>query len=159
MSADAQGKSLTGFELSYEDVEVGDHFETPSREVTAAVIEAFAEMTGDRFEIHMSDEAAQRHGFPARVAHGLLVLSIVDGLKNNAVARFRAVASLGWTWRFSAPVFVGDTIKAGIAVTDKRTTRNRARAILCLSFVVRNQWEKVVQEGDNQLMIYRRDTA
>jgi hypothetical protein len=31
VSADAQGKSLTGFELSNEDVEVGDHFETPSK--------------------------------------------------------------------------------------------------------------------------------
>ena len=159
MSDEARGRSLTGFELSYEDVEVGDHFETPSREVTAAVIDAFAEMTGDRFEIHMSDEAAQRHGFPARVAHGLLVLSLVDGLKNNAGARFRAVASLGWTWRFSAPVFVGDTIKAGIAVADKRTTRNPARAILCLNFVVRNQLGRVVQEGDNQLMVYRHDKA
>ncbi len=159
MSADAQGKSLTGFELSYEDVEVGDHFETPSTEVTAAVIEAFAEMTGDRFEIHMSDEAALRHGFPARVAHGLLVLSLVDGLKNNAVARFRAVASLGWTWRFSAPVFAGDTVEAEITIGDKRTTRNPARAILCLHFVVRNQSGKVVQEGDNQLMVYRRDAT
>lgn len=159
MSAEAQGKSLTDFELSYEDVEVGDYFETPSREVTAAVIEAFAEMTGDRFEIHMSDEAALRHGFPARVAHGLLVLSLVDGLKNNAVARFRAVASLGWTWRFSAPVFAGDTVKAEATIAEKRTTRNPARAILCLRFVVRNQSGRVVQEGDNQLMVYRRDTA
>lgn len=159
MSADAQGKPLTGFELSYEDVEVGDHFETPSRDVTAALIDAFAEMTGDRFEIHMSEEAALRHGFPARVAHGLLVLSLIDGLKNNAVARFRAVASLGWTWRFSAPVFVGDAIKAGIAITGKRTTRNPAHAILCLSFVVRNQLGRIVQEGNNQLMVYRRDAA
>jgi len=107
--------------------------------VTAAVIEAFAEMTGDRFEIHMSDEAALRHGFPARVAHGLLVLSLVDGLKNDAIARFRAVASLGWTWRFSAPVLAGDTIKAEVKVADKRTTHNPARALLRLRFVVRNQ--------------------
>jgi acyl dehydratase len=157
MSVDNSGKSLTGFGLSYEDVEVGDHFETPSREVTAAVIEAFAEMTGDRFEIHMSDEAALRHGFPARVAHGLLVLSLIDGLKNNAVARFRAVASLGWTWRFSAPVLAGDTIKAEVTVADKRTTRNPARAILRLRFVVRNQRGRAIQEGENELMIYRRD--
>ncbi|BCM20818.1 MaoC family dehydratase [Mesorhizobium sp. J8] len=159
MSADAQGKSLTGFELSYEDVEVGDHFETPSREVTAAAIEAFAEMTGDRFEIHMSDEAALQHGFPARVAHGLLVLSLVDGLKNNAVARFRAIASLGWTWRFSAPVLAGDTIRAEVAVAGKRITHNPARAILRLRFVVRNQRGRAIQEGENELMIYRRDIA
>ncbi|TPI40065.1 (R)-hydratase [Mesorhizobium sp. B3-1-6] len=159
MSVEPKGKSLTGFGLSDEDVEIGDHFETPSREVTATVIEAFAEMTGDRFEIHMSDVAARRHGFPARVAHGLLVLSLVDGLKNNAVARFRAVASLGWTWRFSGPVFAGDTIKAEVTVADKRTTRNPARAVLRLRFVVRNQWGGIIQEGENQLMIYRRDMA
>ncbi|MDW6023179.1 hypothetical protein SAZ10_15580 [Mesorhizobium sp. BAC0120] len=39
MSVDAQGKSLTGFGLSYEGVEIGDRFETPDREVTAAVID------------------------------------------------------------------------------------------------------------------------
>jgi acyl dehydratase len=159
MNDEARGRSLTGFGLSYEDVEVGDHFETPSRDVTVAVIDAFAEMTGDRFEIHMSDEAARRHGFPVRVAHGLLVLSLVDGLKNNAIARFRAVASLGWNWRFSAAVLAGDTVKAQVTVAEKRTTRNPARAILCLSFVVRNQLGRVVQEGDNQLMVYRRDMA
>lgn len=159
MSLEPQGKPLAGFGLSYEDVEAGDRFETPSREVTPALIDAFAEMSDDRFEIHMSDEAARRHGFPARVSHGLLVLSLVDGLKNNAVARFRAVASLGWTWRFSAPVFAGDTIKAEVTVADKRTTRNPARAILCLRFVVRNQFGKVVQEGDNQLMVHRRAAA
>ena len=157
MSVDAQAKSLMGLDLRYEDVEVGDRFETPSREIAVADIEAFAELTGDRFEIHMSDEAALRHGFPARVAHGLLVLSVVDGLKNNAIARFRAVASLGWAWRFSGPVFAGDTIKAEVVVADKRTTRNPARAILRLRFVVRNQSGNIVQEGDNQLMVYRRD--
>ncbi|MBZ9863307.1 MaoC family dehydratase [Mesorhizobium sp. CA12] len=92
-------------------------------------------MTGSK--IHMSDEAAHRHGFPARVAHGLLVLSLVDG--NNAVARFRVVASLGWSWRFSAPVLAGDIIKAEVTVAEKRTIRNPARAIVRLRFVVCNQ--------------------
>ncbi|TGW06197.1 acyl dehydratase, partial [Mesorhizobium sp. M2D.F.Ca.ET.145.01.1.1] len=159
MSADTRGRLLAGLGLSYEDVEVGDHFETPSTNVTAAIIEAFAEMTGDRFEIHMSDEAAVRHGFPARVAHGLLVQSLVDGLKNNAAARFRAVASLGWTWRFSAPVLAGDTIKAEVTVADKRTIHNPARAILRLHFVVRNHEGRAIQEGENELMVYRREMA
>ncbi|MGX7874512.1 MaoC/PaaZ C-terminal domain-containing protein [Mesorhizobium sp. ORM6] len=65
---------------------------------TAAIVEAFAGMTGDRFELHMSDEAAMRHSFPNRLAHGLLI-----GLKNNAVARFRAVnRKAAFFWKANA---------------------------------------------------------
>lgn len=60
----------------------GDRVDCGSVTVTAGMIDDFAYLTGDRFEIHMSDAAAKRHGFAARVAHGLLVLSLVDGLKN-----------------------------------------------------------------------------
>ena len=48
----------------------GDYIDCRSTTVTAEMIDAFANMTGDRFEIHMSDEAAQRHGFGARLAFG-----------------------------------------------------------------------------------------
>ena len=89
---------------------IGDRIETGRCDVTAERIDAFAALTGDRFEIHMDDAAARRHGFAARVAHGLLVLSLVDGLKNQARARFDAIASLGWEWQFRAPVLAGDRI-------------------------------------------------
>ncbi|MDE0208465.1 MAG: MaoC/PaaZ C-terminal domain-containing protein, partial [Boseongicola sp.] len=62
----------------------GDRIDCGSMTVTAGMIDTFADMAGDRFEIHMSDEAARHHGFDARVAHGLLVLSLIDGLKNRA---------------------------------------------------------------------------
>ncbi|MGN6534320.1 MAG: MaoC family dehydratase, partial [Mesorhizobium sp.] len=105
------GRQLCGAaELSYEDVEAGDWFETSGCVVSVEMIDAFAALTGDRFEIHMDEAAARCHGFTGRVAHGLLVLSLVDGLKNQAEARFRAIASLGWDFRFERPVLAGDTI-------------------------------------------------
>ncbi|RRH93312.1 hypothetical protein EH240_29920 [Mesorhizobium tamadayense] len=141
--------------LSYGDIAVGDWYETGAVAVTEQMIESFAELTGDRFEIHMSVAGAQRHGFQARVAHGLLVLSLVDGLKNQAQAGFRAIASLGWDWTFAAPVVAGDEIRARIVVAGKRETRNAARGILALRFVVTNQRGETVQSGDNKLMVYR----
>ena len=152
---DVGGRYLATTGLAYGDVGVGDWLETPSRMVTAEMIDAFAELTGDRFEIHMDDAAARRHGFGARVAHGLLVLSLVDGLKNQAQAQFRAIASLGWNFQFERPVLAGDVIQARVTVRDKRTTAKKERGIVTLGFSVANQDGMVVQSGQNLLMVYR----
>ncbi|WP_420328384.1 MaoC family dehydratase [Mameliella sp.] len=133
---------------------VGDRIVSGRRTVTTDLIDTFAEMTGDRFEIHMDRAAAIRHGFADRVAHGLLVLSLVDGLKNQADAQFDAVASLGWDWQFSAPVLAGDSVGATITVKDLRLTSNSQRGIATLEFDVTNQNGKTVQRGENRLMIY-----
>ena len=149
------GRRLVATGLCYEDVSIGDWFDTPARHVGAELIDAFAELTGDRFEIHMDDDAARAHGFPSRVTHGLLILSLVDGLKNQAQARFLAVASLGWNFRFERPVLAGDTITAHVSIKDKRTTSRLDRGILTLGFGVRKQTGEIVQSGENQLMVYR----
>lgn len=78
-----------------DDVAPGDRIETGRHAETAAGIDGFAQLSGDRFEIRMDDRTARSRGFPSRAAHGPLVLSIVDGLKNRAAAQFRLAASLG----------------------------------------------------------------
>lgn len=138
----------------FDDVAVGDFLMTPERTVTIADIEAFAAVSGDRFEIHMDDDAARRHGFPARVAHGLLVLAMVDGLKNAAPAQFKAIASLEWTFAFRKPVFAGDTLGVRVSVAEKRTVSNPTRGILGLTFDVSRNGEPL-QTGHNLLMVYR----
>ena len=134
------------------DLHVGDRIETGAATITGAMIDAFADLSGDRFELHMSKSAAEALGFPDRVAHGLLVLSVVDGLKNQAGPVLPALASLGWDWTFSAPVLIGDTIRASIEITEKRATRRPDRAILRLTFDVTNQRGETVQKGSNLMM-------
>ena len=119
------------------------------------MIDAFADLTGDRFAIHMTDEGAQALGFARRVAHGLLVLCLVDGLKNQTPAQFRAVASLGWDWSFHKPVLIDDSLHAVMEVVAKRETKAAERGIVTLSFQVMNQSDDVVQLGQNQLMVLR----
>jgi acyl dehydratase len=150
------GRALTPGRYRFEDVEIGDRIETGGLVIEAGHIDRFAELTGDRFEIHMSEEGAARHGFPNRVAHGLLILSLVDGLKNQAPAQFVAVASLGWDWKFTAPVFPGDTIRAVLDIKAKRETRRPDRGILSIDFAVFNQRDEIVQSGVNTLMVLRR---
>lgn len=149
------GLALAAGVYGFDDVSVGDRVQTGHREVTAEAIDAFANLTGDRFAIHMDDAAAKALGFPARVAHGLLVLSLVDGLKNQAQAQFRAVASLGWDWTFARPVFIGDVISAEITVLEKTTVSRQDRGILRLGFEVARADGEVVQKGTNLLMVLR----
>jgi acyl dehydratase len=140
----------------YEDCAVGDGFTTGGIVVTESLIQAFAGLSGDFFELHVDDEFARRLGYPGRVAHGILGLALTDGLKNRAEHRFRAVASLGWNWKFSGPIFVGDRIEAEVSVQARRETKRADRGILTLAFKVRNQRGEVVQEGTNELMVQRR---
>ena len=148
------GRALGPGRYRLRQLRPGDRIDAGQRQVTAGLIDAFAEMSGDRFEIHVSAEAARRHGFDDRVAHGLLVLSLVDGLKNGAPAQFDAIASLGWDWRFAAPVLADDTIAVAITVTALRPTSDGKRGIMTLTFEVTNQRGETVQTGENRLMIY-----
>jgi 3-hydroxybutyryl-CoA dehydratase len=156
MTGIATGRRLPPGVYRYEDVAIGDQLATGSCTVTAEMIDRFADLSGDRFEIHMDEVAAVKRGFQARVAHGLLVLSLVDGLKNQADATFDAIASLGWTWNFRAPVFAGDTISATLLVIGMRETKNPERGILTIAFSVTNQKGETVQDGENRLMVFRR---
>jgi acyl dehydratase len=137
----------------FADLQAGDRIETDRIVVSEALIDRFADLTGDRFAIHMSDEAAQELGFPRRVAHGLLVLSLVDGLKNQAPAELAAIASLGWEWRFRKPVLAGDEIRATLTVVSKRLTSDPWRGIVALDVDVRDGEGELVQSGQNQLMM------
>lgn len=149
------GRALPPGAHGFDDVAVSDWIQTAALCVTPARIDAFADLTGDRFEIHLSDAAAQRHGFPARVAHGLLVLSLIDGLKNQCPAQFRAIASLGWDWSFRAPVLANDSVRATLTVVEKRPTFRPDRGILRLAVMAVNQRDEAVQVGHNLLMVYR----
>ena len=140
----------------YEDCLVGDAFTTGGIVVTESLIQAFAGLSGDFFDLHVDDEFARRLGFKGRVAHGILGLALTDGLKNRAEHRFRAIASLGWNWKFTGAIVAGDRIQAEVAVTAKRETKRPDRGILTLAFKVHNQNGQVVQEGTNDMMILRR---
>ena len=139
----------------FDDIEVGDRFETGFQQVTAEMIKDFARLSGDRFEIHLSAEGAARHGFPNVVAHGLLILSLADGLKNSGDVWIEAQAALGWNQRFTAPVFAGDRIAVKLQIAGKRPLADGARGILALAVEVVNQDGVVVLAGEQTVMAYR----
>ena len=154
-SSGATGRRLPLGTIEFEDIQVGDWYETQPSVVSAGMIDDFAKLTGDDFEIHMDEKAARQKGFKGRVAHGLLVLSLVDSMKNHAEAKLRGFASLSWTWSFDAPVLAGDKVLAHVEVAGKRETSKSDRGIVDLLFRVTNQRGETVQSGQNKLMVHR----
>lgn len=139
---------------SFDRLQPGDTLLTDWVQVSPQAIDAFAALTDDHFAIHLSDEAARAHGFDRRVAHGLLILSLVEGLKSSAPARFDTFASLGWEWSFRAPVFANDRIRAQVTVAAKRVASFH-KGLLTLAIRVENQDGQIVQQGQTRLMAKR----
>lgn len=139
--------------LLFDEIEPGLTFTTSGIVVTESHVVQFAGISGDFFDVHMNDEFARGVGFPGRVAHGLLCLAMVDGLKNRATTSLAAVATLEWTYRFHKPVLLGDRIQGRIRVLDKRPTRRSDRGIVRLQVEVHNQHGVLIQDGLNVLMV------
>ncbi|WP_345817376.1 MaoC/PaaZ C-terminal domain-containing protein (plasmid) [Paraburkholderia sp. PREW-6R] len=135
------------------DIETGDYYLTAGVTVTETHVVNFAGVSGDHYDIHVDDVAAQEAGFPGRIAHGLLGLSLADGLKTRCPVLLKGLATLGWNWSFRAPLMIGDRIHVDIEVIGKRLTRRPDRGIATLRLKVLNQRGDVVQEGETLMMM------
>ena len=85
------------------------------REVTQAMIDAFAELVGDHQWIHVDVERAKAESpFGTTVAHGNLTLSLIDGMRKDLSewSGFRLGINYGWNKvRFPAPVLAGARVR------------------------------------------------
>ena len=143
----------------YEDFAIGDQFITPARTVTEADVTMFAALTGDYNRLHTDTEYAAQGPFGERIAHGLLGLSMVIGLAfRTEIDPDSAVAFLGLSWKFSAPIKFGDTIHAIITITNMRTTRDPTRGIIVQATQLLNQRDELVQSGELTMMVKRQGT-
>ena len=91
-------------EKYWDDAKVGDEGVSPTMTVTGAMIDTYADLTGDHTPLHVDEEYARKSHFGERVAHGLFGLSVADGLKCQADYRFLPGMSLGWNWDFLLPI-------------------------------------------------------
>jgi acyl dehydratase len=142
----------------YEDVELEEEFTSPTRTITETDVVTFSALTDDWSEVHVSTEFARKSAFGQRIAQGLLGLAITEGLKLRAGAdEFAGIASLGWTWDFKKPIFLGDTIHIRCRLRNKRKTKKPGRGIFYLAIQVINQRDEIVQEGEHRLMVETRE--
>jgi acyl dehydratase len=140
-------KAQTG--LFFEEFGVGQSITSQGRTVTEADLVGFASLSGDWNAIHTNAEFAAVHPFGQRVAHGLLVLSIASGLAirlgfmEETVLAFRDMTD----WRFSLPVFIGDTIRVRLTVAETKPMPRLGGGLVRMKIEILNQEDKVVQRG------------
>jgi 3-hydroxybutyryl-CoA dehydratase len=135
--------------MFFEEFAVGQKIRTAGRTVTETDIVSFAGLSGDFNQIHVDAVYAKAAPFGQRVAHGLCVLSMASGLAvqtgimEGTVLAFREINE----WKFSLPVFIGDTIQVEIEVLELRPIPRLSGGAVIISLDVHNQDSKSVQKG------------
>jgi acyl dehydratase len=128
-------------------IKVGDKFST-ERLVTDELIRKFAEVSGDYNPIHLDDEVAKTTRFGRRIAHGMLSGAFVSAVLGYELTE-RRIVYLSQSLKFTAPVFIGDTITATGTVTHIREDK----PVVTLETICTNQDGKTVVTGEAVVMV------
>ncbi|MFT4085415.1 MAG: MaoC/PaaZ C-terminal domain-containing protein [Nocardioides sp.] len=147
--------------LWFDDARVGLHYDTAAQTVTEADVVGFAGISGDHHEVHTNAELMRASPFGERLAHGALVLSLVTGLRSRSGHYDESIVALAEvrSWRFQAPVLIGDTIRAHCRVIGAREVSASDRGLVIERVEVINQRDQIVQEGEFVTMLRRRSKA
>ncbi|MBX3244466.1 MAG: MaoC family dehydratase [Acidobacteria bacterium] len=128
-------------------LKIGDTF-TRSREVTDELVRAFAEVSGDHNPIHLDEEHAKTTRFGKRIAHGMLSGAFISAILGNEFAD-GTIIYLSQTLKFTAPVFIGDTVTTTATVTNIREDK----PIVTVETVCTNQNGEKVVKGEAAVML------
>ena len=115
-------------------VSVGDQVSF-SKTVGESDIYLFAGITGDLSSNHVNDAVMKKSSYGRRIAHGALLVGFMSTTSTMIIDRARPLngdetpVSLGYDRiRFTAPVFINDTITVTYRVAEIDTDRRRAKS-------------------------------
>lgn len=152
--ADQEEADVHPFRKTFEQLKVGDTFNSAERQVSLEDIQHFAEFTGDTFYAHTDEEAAAKNPFfDGRVAHGYLIVSFAAGLfvdpDFGPVLANYGVDDL----RFAKPVNYGDTLKVRLTCKQKTLRAGTGYGEVRWDTEVTNQDNEAVAQYDVLTMV------
>ena len=147
---------MTELRRYFDDIALGEEYESPGRTVTEADIVTFAGLSGDYNGLHTDAEFMRQSIFGERIAHGLLGLAVQAGLFTRATQAYATLALVGLRWKFKGPIKIGDTIRLRAKVVAKKEAEKPDRGLVTVQRTILNQREEVVQEGETDLLVERR---
>jgi 3-hydroxybutyryl-CoA dehydratase len=134
--------------MTYDSIQLG---ETACLEKTISEtdIYAYAGIVGDFNPVHVNQRFAEHTKFGARIAHGMLVSGLFSAVFAMKLPGEGAVY-ISQDLRFVAPVYIGDTIKAAVRVSEK-LEKGRVR----FECIATNQRDMIVISGTAVLLVSR----
>src|SRR5208283_1669683 len=102
--------------LFFEDLSVG-MTERLKKTVSSSDVVGFAQLTGDRNPIHLSEHFAARTTFGTRIAHGLYTASLISALLGTRLPGPGAVY-ISQTLNFRSPVRIGGIVIVTVTVAE-----------------------------------------
>jgi 3-hydroxybutyryl-CoA dehydratase len=102
-----------------------------TRQLTQAMLNAYAAASGDHNPIHIDEAFAKTTPMGGTIAHGMLVLSFISEMMTGAFGE-RWLASGSLDVRFRAPARPGDTVTARATQQEPKDGRLRY-AVECVS--------------------------
>ncbi|HEX7545526.1 MAG TPA: MaoC family dehydratase [Gemmatimonadaceae bacterium] len=133
--------------MRFADLRVGQAAER-TREITAALVDSFADLTGDFSPVHVDEAAAAKTRFGTRIAHGMLSASFLSALIGMDLPGPGTIW-VAQAFRFKQPVKLGDTITWRVEVRELFPEKKRAN----LAAVCRNQRGEVVIDGEGTILL------
>lgn len=138
-------------------LEVGNSFQSAGRTITETDIVSFACLSGDFNRLHVDHEYAKGTPFGQRIAHGLLVLSVLSGLTTQSSGYRQlepyVLALLDIHCRFPRPTFIGDTIFVRVTVAEKIENYRPGKDKVVFRREAVNQRGEVVVQADFVMMM------
>ena len=113
--------------LYFEDLSIG-LTESYEKEVKSSDVVGFAEITGDRNPIHLSEHFAAKTPFGGRIAHGLYTASLISAVIGTRLPGPGAIY-MSQTLNFKAPVKIGDVVSASVEVVELVEKGRRVKLI------------------------------
>lgn len=142
-------------EITFDKIEVGTQYQSAGRTICEADIVNFAGVTGDFNSLHMDEEWVRSNTpYPGRIAHGLLVHSVGEGLRCGELDSWKILAFLETQRKMLLPVLPGDRIQQNYRVASKKpSSKDPSRGVVEVEVAVTNQKGETVQSGYNRYLI------
>ena len=129
------------------NIKIGDSFKK-ERLVTDELVRAFAEVSGDYNPIHLNEEFAKTTRFGRQIAHGMLSGAFISAVLGYEFIE-KKIVYLSQSMKFTAPVFIGDTVTTTATITNIREDKS----IVTMDTTCRKQDGEVVVKGEAVVMV------
>lgn len=142
----------------YEALGPGHCWISPARTVGEGDVNLFAGLTGDLHPQHLDAEYGKASPYGERIAHGYFTASLASGLAYRVgLDEGTSHAILSTSWKFTAPVKFGDTLRVVMTLVETRPSRKHPdMGIINRKYDVQNQRGDTVAIGDIVILCRRR---